>query len=87
MSEIESFQRAGKIAIPSICKKEKVNLRKGNYRGFTFLSHVMKVSERVLEMRFTKSIRIDGMQFGFRPCYGTTDAIFIVRELQEKFFS
>ena len=30
---------------------------------------------------------IDEMQFGFVPGKGTTDAIFIARQLQEKFIS
>ena len=29
---------------------------------------------------------ISGMQFGFRLGRGTTDAIFIVRQIQERFF-
>ena len=29
-------------------------------------------------------ISLDDMQFGFRPGRGTTDAIFIVRQIQEK---
>ena len=30
-------------------------------------------------------MQIDNMQFGFSPVKGTTDAIFIVRQLQEKY--
>ena len=30
-------------------------------------------------------VQLDEMQFGFRPGRGTTDAIFIVRQLQEKY--
>ena len=46
----------------------------------------MKVMERVIEKRVRSIVLIDEMQFGFRPGRGTTDAIFIVRQLQEKIF-
>ena len=45
----------------------------------------MKVMERVIEKRVRSIVLIDEMQFGFRPGRGTTDAIFIVRQLQEKY--
>ena len=45
----------------------------------------MKVVERVIERRVREQVKIDDMQFGFRSGRGTTDAIFIVRQLQEKY--
>ena len=59
-------------------------LVRGNYRGLKLLEHVMKVLERIAETQIRSSIKIDDMQFGFMPGRGTTDAIFIVRQLQEK---
>ena len=47
----------------------------------------MKVLERIVETQIRSSIKIDDMQFGFMPGRGTTDAIFIVRQLQEKFLA
>ena len=44
----------------------------------------MKVLERVLEKRIRCQASIDNMQFGFMPEKGTTDAIFIMRQVQEK---
>ena len=41
--------------------------------------------ERVLEARLRKTVKIDDMQFEFSPGKGTTDAIFIVRQVKEKF--
>jgi len=57
----------------------------GSYRAIKLLEHGMKVLERVLEKRIRKKVKIDEMQFGFMPGRGTTDAIFIVRQLQEKY--
>jgi len=41
--------------------------------------------ERIFEHRIRQQIDINDMQFGFVNGKGTTDAIFIVRETQEKF--
>ena len=43
----------------------------------------MKVFERDIDARLREMVDIDDMQFGFSAGKGTTDAIFIVRQLQE----
>ena len=45
----------------------------------------MKIVERVLERRIRESVNIDSMQFGFMPGRGTTDALFVVRRMQEEY--
>ena len=40
--------------------------------------------ERIIEKIIRQSINIDNMKFGFMPGRGTTDAIFILRQLQVK---
>ena len=45
----------------------------------------MEVAERVWEGIIREKVVINEMQFGFMPGRGTTDAIFIVRQLQEKY--
>ena len=59
----------------------------GSYRGIKLTEHVMKVLERVVENRVRGSIDLSDMQFGFRPGRGTMDAIFIVRQMQEKYLA
>ena len=44
----------------------------------------MKVLERVLEKRIRCQVSINNMQLGFTPGKGTTDAIFIMQQVQEK---
>ena len=56
----------------------------GSYRAIKLLERAMKVIERAFERRIREQVHIDDMQFGFRPGKGTTDAIFIVRQLQEE---
>ena len=55
--------------------------------GIKLLDQVMKLFERVMERKVRNLISLDDMQFGFRPGRGTTDAIFIVRQIQEKFLA
>ena len=47
----------------------------------------MKVTERVFEWRIKEKVKINTMQFGFMPGKGTTDAIFTVQQMQEKYGS
>ena len=70
--------------IINIYKGKGDALERGNYRGLKLLDHVMKGMERVIEKIIRERISIDDMQFGFMPGRGTTDAIFILRQLQEK---
>ena len=46
----------------------------------------MKVLDRVAE-NFLRQVHTDDMQFGFMPGHSTTDSIFIVHQLQEKFYA
>ena len=45
----------------------------------------MKVVERIFKHRIRQQIDRDVMQLGFTKGDGTTDAIFIVRQKQQKF--
>ncbi len=56
-----------------------------NYRGIKLLSYAMKIWERVVEKRLRRVVRISDEQFGFMPGRSTTDAIFALRMMMEKY--
>ena len=56
----------------------------GNYRGIKLMSHTMKLWERIIEARIRKEVTIAEQQFGFIAGRSTTDAIFCLRMLLEK---
>ncbi|KAK3572845.1 hypothetical protein QTP86_008260 [Hemibagrus guttatus] len=56
-----------------------------NYRGIKLMSHTMKLWERVVEARLRKIVEICEQQYGFMPRNSTTDAIFALRILMEKY--
>ncbi|KAK3559749.1 hypothetical protein QTP86_020747, partial [Hemibagrus guttatus] len=56
-----------------------------NYRGIKLMSHTMKVWKRVVEARLRKVVEICEQQYGFMPRKCTTDAIFALRILMEKY--
>ncbi len=64
-------------------KGDSMNCSK--YRGIRLLEHGMKVYESVLEKRLREHVSIGNYQFGFCPGRSTTGAIFIIRQLQEKY--
>ena len=64
--------------------KNKVNAQCcGNYRGIKLMSYTMKVWERIVEARVKDEI--SKQQYGFMPGKETTDAMFALRMLMEKY--
>ena len=61
-------------------------LERSNYRGLKLTEQVMKILERIVD-GIRQLVSIDDSQFGFVPGRGTTDAIFVVRQLQEKYLA
>ena len=57
----------------------------GSYRAIKLLEHAMKMIEHVFKRTNREKVTIDAMKFGFIPGKGTTNAIFTVRRMQEKY--
>ena len=60
---------------------------RGNKLGLKLIEQVMKVLERIVNCLIRQLVSIDDSQFGFVPDRGTTDAIFVVRQLQVKYLA
>ena len=56
-----------------------------NYRGIKLMSHTMKLWERVIEHRLRRVTSVTQNQFGFMPGRSTVEAIFLIRQLMERY--
>jgi hypothetical protein len=66
--------------------KNKGDIQKcTNYRGIKLMSHTMKLWERVIEHRLRRVTNVTKNQFGFMPGRSTTEAIFFLRQLMERY--
>ena len=86
-------QRIMTDGIPDSWKKSKLIpifknkgdiLNCNNYRGIKFMSHFMKLWERIIQARLREIVNIRENQFSFRPGMSTTEPVFALRQLQEK---
>ena len=75
----------GRAQIKPIYTDKGDHMNCSNYRGIKLLSHTMKLRERILEQRLRDIVSISDGQFGFKSGVGTTDAIFVIRTLCEKY--
>ena len=76
--------RRRRILIPIFKNKGDI-MNCGNYRGIKLLCHSMKLYERVHENRLRNIVSMSEEQFGFVKGKSTTDAIFALRQLQERY--
>ena len=66
--------------------KEKGDIQDcGNYKGIKLMSHTLKIWERIIGKRLREETKIGEEQFGFMPGRRTTDAIFALRQMMEKY--
>lgn len=78
----EEWRRS--ILIPIFKNKGDVQ-NCNNYRGIKLISHSMKLWERVVEARLRSEVKICEQQYGFMPGKCTTDALFALRLMIEKY--
>ena len=67
-----------------LCARRKDVKECGNYRGIKLMNHTIKLWERAIDSRIRIEVIIAEQQFGFMPGRSTTDAIFCLRMLMEK---
>ena len=72
------------MLVPIFKNKEDVQ-NCNNYRGIKLMNHSMKLWERVVDTRLRREVEICEQQYGFMRKKGTTDAIFALRMLMEKY--
>jgi hypothetical protein len=66
--------------------KNKVEIQScTNYRGIKLMSHTMKLWERVIEHRLRGMMHITMNQLGFMPGRSTMEAIFLIRQVMERY--
>ena len=56
-----------------------------NYRGIKLMSHTMKLWERVIKHCLRAITRVSMNQFGFMPGRSTMEAIFLIRQVMERY--
>ena len=56
-----------------------------NYWGIKLMSHTLKLWERVIEHRLRAITRVYMNQFGFMPGRSTMEAIFLIRQVMERY--
>ena len=76
-----------RVSLPVSYKGKGDALERGNYRGLKLTEQFMKVLERIVDHLIRQVVSIHDSQFGFVTGRGTTDAIFVVRQLQEKYLA
>ena len=74
-----------KSILISIFKNKGDIMNCGNYRSIKLMCHIIKLYERVHENRLRNIVSISEEQFGFVKGKSTTDAIFALRHLQERY--
>ena len=66
--------------------KNKVDVQScSNYRGIKLIGHTMKLWERIIVRRLRRDLTFSNQQYGFMPGKSTTDALFDLRVLMEKY--
>ena len=73
--------------IVSLFKGKGDALDQSKYSWLKLIYHILKLIKRVAKNIIHNTVTINEMQFSFCPGWGTTDAIFILRQLQEKYLN
>ncbi|XP_068247896.1 uncharacterized protein [Palaemon carinicauda] len=70
--------------IPIFKEKEDIKFF-NNHRAIKLLLHTTKLWEMIIERRIREETKIGEEQFGLKPGGSTTDAMFALRQLMEKY--
>jgi hypothetical protein len=82
--QIHSVEWRWSILVPNFKNKGDVHSCT-NYHGIKLMSHTMKLWERVIKHRVRRMTSVTKSEFGFMLGRSTMEAIFLVRQLMERY--
>ena len=85
ISEKREFHQNNVIAISSIFSKERED--HGIYRGLNLTVYILKKKERAIEKHVRTIRSVHEILFGFMRGLRSTNATFIMHQLQEKYLA
>ena len=84
-SEESSAEWKDSVTVP-LFKEEGDPLQCGKYRALRLLEHRLKVWEKIFDRRLKAFVNVNSNQFGLSARTATTDAIFILQRMRQKYF-
>ena len=79
------FQKNGESMLIPIYKNKGDAQCYGSYRGIKLMSYIVKRWERIIEARLRDRVQISKQKYGCMPGKGTTDAMYALKMLMEKY--
>ena len=82
----KSVQKSGLVAQRSpYSRARETPLQYGKYRVLRLLEHGAKIWEKILDRRLKEIVVINDNQFWFAARKSTTDATYVLRNIQQKY--
>ena len=73
--------------IVNCCKGKGDSLKSGSYRWLKLTDYILRIADRIIKKFIRQHLDVDDRQLGFTSGCETTNTIFLLRQVQEKYLA